>query len=69
MSERRFEDTEFKTSSMCSPDSQTGCVAIAMDDQVVAVRDTKSQGTPDLYFTHEEWRAFTAGIKRGEFDL
>jgi hypothetical protein len=35
---------------------------------VVAVRDSKDPGRQPLVFTLEEWAAFTAGVKAGEFD-
>lgn len=38
-------------------------------DRVVAVRDSKNGGGPVLVFTPDEWRAFTAGVRDGEFDL
>lgn len=33
----------------------------------VAVRDAKDR-THELIFTAEEWAAFVAGVKNGEFD-
>jgi Domain of unknown function (DUF397) len=36
---------------------------------VVAVRDSKDPGGPKLAFAPDEWLAFTAGIKAGEFDV
>ena len=44
-------------------------VAIAMPDGRRAVRDSKDHGTgPVLHFTKDEWSAFVAGVKAGEFD-
>jgi Domain of unknown function (DUF397) len=34
-----------------------------------AVRDSKNPGGARLAFTADEWRAFVAGVKDGEFDL
>lgn len=35
----------------------------------VGVRDTKDKGSgPVLVFNQDEWTAFTAGVKAGEFD-
>jgi hypothetical protein len=52
------------------------CVEVAVvpgakegSDLVIAVRDSKSPGDPALIFTPAEWRAFTAGVHDGEFDL
>lgn len=59
---------EFKVSSYCNVG---GCVEVGQRaDGVVVVRDGKD---PDrsrtLEFTREEWAAFIAGVKNGEFDL
>ena len=33
------------------------------------MRDGKNPDGPALIFTPDEWRAFTAGVQDGEFDL
>lgn len=38
-------------------------------DQVIAMRDSRRPEGPVLIFTPDEWRAFTAGVQDGEFDL
>ncbi|OLT13845.1 DUF397 domain-containing protein [Pseudonocardia sp. CNS-139] len=45
------------------------CVEVAdLPDGRRAVRDTKDFGTgPILLFGPEEWRAFVAGVKSGDF--
>jgi hypothetical protein len=49
---------------------QGACVeASNLPDGGMAVRDTKNRGKEPLYFTREEWLAFTLGAKAGEFDL
>ena len=46
------------------------CVEVARNlSGAVAVRDSKDPDGPKLTFTPDEWVAFTAGIKTGEFDL
>jgi hypothetical protein len=46
------------------------CVEVAGNlPGVVAVRDSKNPGGSVLVFMPDEWRAFTAAIKAGEFDL
>jgi hypothetical protein len=46
------------------------CVEVAMlPEHSRAVRDSKDLGGPKLMFSREEWRAFTASIKRGELGL
>jgi hypothetical protein len=58
---------EFRISSFCS---YGGCVEVGRsDDGAVLVRDTKDRARPTLFFTDEEWTAFVAGVKAGEFDF
>jgi Domain of unknown function (DUF397) len=46
------------------------CVEVAGNlPGVIALRDSKDPDGPVLAFTPAEWRAFTAGVKAGEFDL
>ena len=54
------------TSSFCT---DGGCVGIAEVSGHVVVVDTKDADLPHLRFTREEWAAFVAGVKNGEFDL
>lgn len=35
----------------------------------VGVRDSKDPDAAVLWFTGDEWKAFIAGVKDGEFDL
>ena len=42
--------------------------AAELPDGQIGVRDSKSPHGPILRFTPEEWNAFTAGIRNGEFD-
>jgi hypothetical protein len=44
------------------------CVEVADLDHGRAVRDSKHPTGPVLSFTATEWRAFTAGVRAGEFD-
>lgn len=53
------------TSTFCA---NAGCVEVQLrPDGNVAVRDSKERGRPALLFTGEEWRAFLAGARAGEF--
>jgi hypothetical protein len=46
------------------------CVGVAaLADDRRAVRDSKGREGPVLVFTSAEWRAFTCGVRGGEFDL
>lgn len=56
----------FIVSSYCH---EGGCVAVAaLSDGGVAVRDEKTAAGPVLTFTANEWAAFLAGVRDGEFD-
>ena len=45
------------------------CVEVAvLADGGRAVRDSKDQQGPVLWFTSAEWAAFLSGAKAGEFD-
>jgi hypothetical protein len=46
------------------------CVEVAQNlPGAVAVRDSKDPDGPKLAFGPDEWLAFTAGVKAGDFDL
>jgi hypothetical protein len=47
----------------------TGCVEVATLERVVGVRDSKDRQGPVLVFRFDEWSAFLAGVRDGEFDL
>ena len=54
-------------SRMCSAD---GCVEVAhLPGGHVALRDSKDISKAAHVFDGEEWAAFIAGAKNGEFDL
>jgi hypothetical protein len=44
------------------------CVEVSVGDGA-KVRDTKNRAGGTLEFTHDEWVAFVAGVKAGEFDI
>jgi hypothetical protein len=46
-----------------------GCVEVATLDRAVGVRDSKDRHGPVLVFRFDEWNAFLAGVRDGEFDL
>jgi Domain of unknown function (DUF397) len=46
-----------------------GCVEVAFVEGGVAVRDSKDRGGPVLVFDLDEWAAFTAATREGEFEL
>jgi Domain of unknown function (DUF397) len=45
------------------------CVEVALQTQAVVVRDSKDSAGPVLKFTVEEWAAFVAGVRNGQFDV
>jgi hypothetical protein len=45
-----------------------GCVEVALDCAGVAVRDSKDRNGPVLQFNAQEWEAFLAGVRNGEFE-
>jgi len=58
------EGSWFKSSA-----SDASCVEVSIAADNVRVRDTKNQRGPMLTFSHDEWQAFLAGVRLGEFDL
>lgn len=58
---------QWKRSSFCKADEPM-CVEVFVGGNGVAVRDSKNPAGPMLSFTADEWSAFVAGVKNGEFD-
>ena len=53
-----------------SRSGMNGCVEVAfLDQDHIAVRDSKDREGPVLIFSPVEWRAFIGGVHDGEFDL
>jgi len=49
--------------------ANNGCVEVAfVDDNEVAVRDSKDRSGAVLLFRSHEWTAFLRGVRAGEFD-
>jgi hypothetical protein len=68
----------FRRSSKCEAvncvEVDTGCdnvqcVEVDTDRRGVAIRNSASPGGEFVAFTREEWAAFIAGVKLGEFDV
>jgi len=67
MSDRDLSAARWKKSSHSN--GQANCVEVAANlPGVVAVRDSKNPGGPKLTFSLNDWDAFIAGAKDGEFD-
>lgn len=60
-----LRDVRWKRSSLCGAGN---CVEVAHSQGSYLVRDTKIGGEQHLIFDADEWRAFVAGVKAGEFD-
>jgi hypothetical protein len=45
------------------------CVEVGFAITEVLLRDSKDPRGPVLRFTPDEWAAFVAGVKNGQFDL
>jgi Domain of unknown function (DUF397) len=56
----------WRKSSKCA---NSTCVEVArVDDDSYLIRDSKQTGGNFLSVTREEWLAFVAGVKVGDFD-
>jgi len=52
-----------------SESGANGCVEVAhLPQGGVALRDSKDRNLVPHVYTRDEWAAFTAGVKAGEFD-
>lgn len=60
----------FKKSShsINSPDGMR-CVGVALSKEDVLLKNLSNPNSATLSFTPDEWQAFIAGVKEGEFDL
>ncbi|MEU7831054.1 DUF397 domain-containing protein [Nonomuraea sp. NPDC049129] len=56
---------QWRTSSFSGSNGQ--CVQVTFVPDHVAVRDSKDPQGPALIFTLDEWAAFLAGARDGEF--
>jgi hypothetical protein len=71
MTEQQGIGTQYRKSSY-SGANNNNCVEVAVEVATtlnVCVRDTKDKTRTTLRFTADEWKAFVAGVKDGEFDL
>jgi hypothetical protein len=62
-------DLAWRKSSFSGSNSDGDCVEVALlPGGGVAVRDTKDRSLGAHRFTAQEWAAFVAGVRAGEFD-
>ena len=59
----------FATSSITYITNRRTCVSVKIGDELVEVKNTEDPSRKTLAFTHGEWKAFTGGVKKGEFDI
>jgi Domain of unknown function (DUF397) len=52
-----------------SASGANGCVEVAFTGEGVAIRDSKDRKKMARFFDRDEWNAFLAGVRNGEFDL
>ena len=60
----RLEAVRWRRSSRCGSNA---CVEVGEMDAEILVRDSKDPEAAPLRFTRDEWAAFVAGVKAGEF--
>ena len=61
-----FSDARWIRSRYCSTD---GCVEVThLPGGVVAIRDSKDVTKAPHVFDQQEWQAFIAGVRSGDFD-
>ncbi len=61
------EQHDWNRSSFCNP-CCNNCVEVRSSGADIEVRDSKDAAGATLRFTRDEWTAFVAGVKAGEFD-
>jgi hypothetical protein len=67
MSDHDTSDAAWLTSRACN---NSACVQVAhLAGGMVAIRDSKDTAKAAHVFDSDEWAAFVAGVKAGEFDL
>lgn len=62
-----IEQEDWYRSSFCNP-CCGNCVEVRASGPDIEVRDSKNPEAGALTFTEDEWTAFVAGVKAGEFD-
>ena len=62
-----FPDSAFKTPQGGWCGNRPVCVAVAIQPEGVAVRNSADAAKSTVYFSHEEWAAFTGAVKEGQF--
>ncbi|MCM4079399.1 MULTISPECIES: DUF397 domain-containing protein [Paractinoplanes] len=63
---REVESPQWRKSSFCASGN---CVEVAKVDGQYLLRDSKNPDVPAHAFTGDEWTAFVAGVRAGEFSF
>ena len=65
----RLRNAVWRKSSRSNGNGGNNCVEVAFLDTIVAIRDSKNQSGPALFFDSTEWTEFVNSAKAGEFDI
>jgi hypothetical protein len=58
-------DFDWRISRLCDSGA---CVGVVRQGEFVLIGNTSSPEAPVSRFTSQEWKAFVAGVKLGDFD-
>lgn len=58
-------EVKWKTSTFCADKS---CAEVSHQHRVWKIRNNQDPDGPVVTFTEDEWTAFVAGVKDGQFD-
>ena len=56
----------WRKASFCHPST---CVEVAIEPDLVYVRNSRKPGQEPLIFDYAEWHAFVLGVRNNEFDV
>jgi len=59
------DELDWRISRLCE---SSGCVGVARQGEFLLIGNTNDPGAPVSRFTRQEWAAFVAGVKLGDFD-
>jgi len=59
------DDLDWRVSRACEGG---GCVGVARQGELMLIGNANDPGAPVSRFTVQEWTAFVAGVKLGDFD-
>lgn len=60
---------EWHKSSFSNGSGGNNCVEVLLSGQAVYTRHSRAPYSSQVRFTRQEWAAFLAGVKAGEFDV